>query len=240
LPTIWDRLAEQNVSRGYYFSDVPFLALWGPRYVSISHPIAEFFADCAADTLPEVAFVDPRFLGEEEGATNDDHPHADIRNGENFLDTIYDAVTSSEAWPNTILVINFDEWGGFFDHVPPPRAPVPPADALLGNDGLRGFRVPTLVISPWSRRGVVAHHVYDHTSVLAMIEWRWRLRPLTVRDATANILAEVLDFERPNFDSPDFTVPEGPFGALCPPTMAAAKNTAALAEIAAELGFPMP
>src|SRR5439155_6942254 len=119
--------------------------------------ISEFFADCSAGTLPQVSFVEPRFVGEAEGISSDDHPHADIRNGEAFLNSIYEAVTSSPNWPHTILVINFDEWGGFFEHVAPMRAPVPPADAALGSDGLRGFRVPALVISPWSRLGAVAH-----------------------------------------------------------------------------------
>src|SRR5689334_19201550 len=74
LPTIWDRLMNRGVSARYYYSDFPFLALWGTKYLPISHFIDDFFADCAAGTLPHVAYVDPRFLGEELGLTNDDHP----------------------------------------------------------------------------------------------------------------------------------------------------------------------
>jgi phospholipase C len=239
LPTIWDRLADHEVSRRYYYSDFPFLALWGPRYLDISSTIGEFFDDCAAGTLPSVSFVDPRFLGEEQGLTNDDHPHADIRNGETFLNEIYRAVTSSPDWPNTVLIINFDEWGGFFEHVPPPVGPIPSADAALGSDGRLGFRVPALVISPWSPRGTVAHGAYDHTSVLKMIEWRWNLRPLTVRDSSANNLAEALDFAHPNVAAPSFNVPSGPFGELCP--LATNEiDPALLLEFAANLGFPIP
>ena len=95
LPTIWDRLADHNISRRYYFSDIPLLAIWGSKYLSISAPIAEFFADCAAGTLPHVSFVEPRFLGESQGFSTDDHPFADIRNGEFFLNSVYAAVTSS-------------------------------------------------------------------------------------------------------------------------------------------------
>jgi len=109
-----------------------------------------------------------------------------------FLNTVYDAVVASPNWERTVLVINYDEWGGFFDHVPPTIAPDPRPD--LGT-GLRGFRVPCLVISPRARRRTIAHGTYDHTSVLKMIEWRFGLQPLTVRDAAANNLAEVLDFE---------------------------------------------
>jgi phospholipase C len=240
LPTIWDRLADHSLDAKYYFSDLPFLALWGPRYAGISHSVAEFFVDCAAGTLPKVSFVDPVFFLEEEGLSGDDHPHADIRNGEFFLNSIYEAVTASPAWPNTVLVMNYDEWGGFFEHVPPTTAPIPPADAALGSDGRRGFRVPALVISPWSPRGTVAHGLYDHTSVLKMIEWRWNLRPLTVRDAQANNLAEVLDFSRKNLSAPRFAVPPGPFGAPCTPVTAqAVENSQAALQMAADFGFPV-
>jgi len=226
LPTIWDRLAGAGLDGRYYFSDVPFLALWGPKYVPIGRPLAAFFADAAAGTLPHVAFVDPSFLGEEEGASNDDHPHADIRNGEAFLNAIYRAVTTSPAWSRTALVFNYDEWGGFFEHVSPPTAPIPRADQAVGNtDGLLGFRVPALLVSPFARREQVVHQVFDHTSVLRMIEWRWNLPALTVRDQTANNLAEALDFTALSLSAKQFDVPIGPFGTLCSaPSSALALN----------------
>jgi phospholipase C len=240
LPTIWDRLADHSLSAKYYFSDLPFLVLWGPKYAGITHLLPEFLADCAAGTLPAVSYVDPGFRFEEEGLSNDDHPHADIRNGEAFLNSVYEAVTSSPNWPNTVLVINYDEWGGFFEHVPPALAPIPPADAALGSDGRRGFRVPALVISPWSPRNSVAHGLYDHTSVLKMIEWRWNLRPLTVRDSQANNLAEVLNFSQKNLTAPTFNVPEGPFGGPCGPVSAtSAENWGAALQMAADFGFPV-
>lgn len=104
LPTIWDLLAGAGLTGRYYFSDVPTLAPWGPRYVSLANPIQQFFTDAAAATLPNVAFVDPRFLGAEFGISNDDHPHADIRNGQAFMNAIYHAVTTSPAWSRTVLV----------------------------------------------------------------------------------------------------------------------------------------
>src|SRR5204863_9364529 len=94
LPTIWDRLADHSLMGRYYYSDLPLLALWGTKYLPISHPIGDFFDDCGAGTLPHVSFVEPKFLGELEGLSNDDHPHADIRNGEHFLNRIYEALTS--------------------------------------------------------------------------------------------------------------------------------------------------
>jgi phospholipase C len=215
LPTIWDRLAKRGVRSRYYFSDVPFLALWGVKYIPISRPFFAFLDACENNTLPQVAFVDPRFLGQERGITNDDHPFADIRNGQVFLNRVYTAIANSPAWKNTVLVINYDEWGGFFDHVPPPYASIPPADQAIGNDGLLGFRVPCVVASPFARRAYVSTTTFDHTSVLKLIEWRWDLEPLTVRDAQANNLAEVLDFkakaQRPRL----FPGPSGTFGGAC-------------------------
>ena len=194
--TIWDRLKARNVPCRYYFSDVPFTALWGLRHLDISRSIWEFRDDARRGRLPAVSFVEPGFLGEIllPGMSEDEHPLADIRFGQAFLNEVYTAVVSSPNWPRTLLVINYDEWGGFFDHVPPPEGPDPRPD--LGT-ALRGFRVPCLLISPRARRGAVAHGVYDHTSVLKAIEWRWGLEPLTVRDAAARNIAEALDFERP-------------------------------------------
>ncbi len=216
LPTIWDLLSQVGVTGTYYFSDVPFLALWGNKYAAISRPFSQFLADAAAGTLPAVAFVDPRFEDESSGTSGDDHPHADIRNGEAFLNQVYDAVRTSPEWESTVLVINFDEWGGFYDHVPPPTAPIPAATVLAGDvDGRLGFRVPLLVISPFARRGFVSHETFDHTSILKLIEWRFGLPALTVRDATANNLADVLDFAHPQPAAPAFSVPAGPFGTVC-------------------------
>src|SRR5262249_55378271 len=138
---------------------------------------------------------------------------------------VYEAVTSSPNWENTVLVINYDEWGGFFDHVPPPLAPQTDLDASIGNDGRLGFRVPCVVISPLARRGFIAKKQYDHTSILAMIEWRWGLEALSARDASANNLAQVLDFSRSkDLSAPRFEVPAGPFGEVCTQELLAAKK----------------
>jgi len=223
LPTIWDRLEEAGLEGGYYWSDVPFLALWGAKYLPLSRSFSQFIADAAAGTLPHVSFVEPRFLGAEFGLSGDDHPYADIRNGQAFMNRVYQAVVTSPAWSRTLLVFNYDEWGGFFDHVPPPTAAIPPADAAAGNqDGRLGFRVPCMVVSPFARRRHVSNLVMDHTSILRMIEWRFNLEPLTERDATANNLADALDFSRPNLAAKRLNVPAGPFGRACQPFSARA------------------
>lgn len=219
LPTIWDRLAAAGRTGRYYYSDEPFVALWGAKYLPIARPVDAFFADAAAGTLPDVAFIDPLFGGEDQGISNDDHPHADIRAGEHFMHSIYTAVTTSPAWERTVLVFNFDEWGGFFDHVPPPIGAISPIDIAAGyTDGRLGFRTPLLVVSPFARANYVAHEVYDHTSILKMVETRWGLAPLTARDATANNLANVLDFNSPARAPAAYPVPPITIGAACPAT----------------------
>jgi len=244
LPTIWDRLADGGVSARYYFNDIPFVALWGLKYLPISRPYSEFLADADAGTLPAVAFVDPRFIDEASGTSADDHPHADIRNGEAFLNVAYTAVTRGPGWAKTVFIISYDEWGGFFEHVPPTAAPIPPADQIAGNaDGLRGFRVPCLIVSPFARRAFVAHTLFDHTSVLRLIEWRWDLDPLTERDATANNLAEALDLKakvKKQPAPPTFAVPAGPFGAAC--VSAASQDElswAVVRDLARTFGWPV-
>ena len=203
LPTIWDRLAEKGVSaRSYYATGEPFLENWGGKYKSIIHSYPEFLDDCRKGRLPHVAYVDPPRKGDQEGLSTDYHPFGDVRAAEWWVNETYNAVTRSKHWRSTVMVITFDEWGGFFDHVRPPLAKDVSAEYQL-----RGFRVPTLVISPFARRRHVSHTVFDHTSILKMIEWRWGLEPLSVRDRNANNLATVLDFRHRNVRVPRYKVP---------------------------------
>jgi phospholipase C len=227
LPTIWDSLEQQNVSRRYYKAGTgigsSFLQLWGPlKYNSITSQVDQFYRDCKNGSLPAVSFIDPTFTSGSCGSetpASDDHPHSDIRDGEVFLANVYSNIVTSPNWSSTVLIINFDEWGGFFDHVSPPVLPpyqIPPDEAALGNDGTLGFRVPCLVISPWSRGSKVVSEQFDHCSVLKMIERRWQLPTLTVRDATANNLADALNLAHPDFSQPPpVNVPQGPFGKAC-------------------------
>jgi phospholipase C len=123
--------------------------------------------------------------------------------------------------------VTYDEWGGFFDHVPPPRAAAPNTvdPDLIDGRALLGLRVPTIVASPWSRNEErdeprVRHAVTDHTSILKLIEWRWGLPPLTSRDGSSDIrnLADVLVFQRPQFEVPELPTPAAPPPEPCPPT----------------------
>jgi phospholipase C len=224
LPTIWDRLAAAGVSANYYYNNLPFLGLWGAKYVSISRPYADFLLAAAAGTLSAVSFVDPIYTVLDDGTGNDDHPHADIRKGDRFLYDTFEAVARGPKWANTVFVVNFDEWGGFFDHVAPPRAAasnnVDPD--LVNGKALLGLRVPTVIASPFSAGTAndprVSALVFDHTSVLKLIEWRWGLAPLTARDASNDVqnLAYALNFENPNDSVPALPLPVAPvLGAPC-------------------------
>lgn len=123
LATIWDSLAAAGVSHAYYFNNVPYLALWGVKYLGITKTFDDFKSDAAKGMLPAVSFVDPRYTVLDDGTGNDDHPHADIREGDRFLFDVFEAVAKGPGWSSTVLVINFDEWGGFFEHVPPAARP---------------------------------------------------------------------------------------------------------------------
>jgi phospholipase C len=207
LPTIWDRLADGGVT-GTSYGRMP--TYFGDRHPGLIRPATAFIADAAAGTLPHVTFVDPT-------GSNDYHPHNDIRSAEAYMASIYRAVTTSPVWRSTLLIITFDEWGGFFDHVVPPPAPIPQIERDAGNlDGLRGFRVPCFLVSPFARRRYVSSRVYDHASILRLIEWRWGLPPLSERDAQANNLAEELDFTRSDTNAPVIDIPTGPFAGRCP------------------------
>ncbi|PYT81419.1 MAG: phospholipase [Acidobacteria bacterium] len=218
LPTIWDELAAAGVTGNYYYSNVPFTALWGTRYVGISKLYDEFLAAAASGTLPAVSFVDPSYTVLDDGTGNDDHPHADIREGDQFLYQTFQAVANGPGWANTVFIVNFDEWGGFFDHVPPPRAT---AANLVDTDivdgkTLLGMRVPTVIASPFTKGNSnspqVNDLVFDHTSVLQLIEWRWGLQPLTPRDASNDInnLAYALNLTASDTAIPSLPVPQAP------------------------------
>lgn len=219
LPTIWDRLSEAGIAANYYFSNVPYLALWGTKHVGICRLHEDFMEAAQRGTLPAVSFVDPHYTLLDDGAGNDDHPHADIRKGDRFLYDLYRAVAGGPQWASTVLVITFDEWGGFFDHVVPPRAAAGNSldpDVVDGKT-LLGLRVPTVIASPWSRHNPTdpqpSSVVFDHTSVLKLIEWRWSLLPLTARDGGSDVgnLAEALDFGNHDAQLPNIAEPHPPF-----------------------------
>ncbi|MEX2555126.1 MAG: alkaline phosphatase family protein [Actinomycetota bacterium] len=206
-PTIWDRLNDAGVDWAFYGSDVPTIALFFHEIYEnpgkVRH-ITDFYIDAALGLLPKVAFIDPAFFT----YGNDDHPARDIKAGQRFIQDAFLAVAEGPQWYDTSTgkgaawVMTYDEWGGFYDHVAPPTAPDPMASTNHCDDwGQLGFRVPTILASPFSKPNFVGANVYDHTSILKMIEWNFGLDPVVgtvsnpvTRDGFANNLAEVLDF----------------------------------------------
>lgn len=243
LPTIFDRFIAKGIPANYYYSDVPFTALYGTRLIGNSQPFATFLAEAAAGTFPAFSLIDPRFIGESQGTSADDHPVSDIRNGQSFLNQIYDAVRTSPAWGKTLLIVTYEEWGGFFDHVAPFKRPVSYAESALGNDGLLGCRVPMVLIGPRARRGNVSSLAFDPSSIHKFLAWRFGLDPLGVRCSLSdtNNLAYALDFtDLPNLAAPAFNVPVGPFGGACQGTVTSGvPGLEQLSTLATSLGFPI-
>jgi phospholipase C len=229
LPTIWDQLSPipntQGIPTGaYFFRDLPFLALWRLKYYPFWHlfgpgdtdvlgvPVTTMsFLDMVSQgLLPNVSFVDPDFALADDGTGSDDHPKADIRRGERFIADTYHALASAGYLDSTALVITFDEWGGFFDHVVPPQviddtdpatvdhtgnSSTPTDGQLLPNYAQLGFRVPAIVVSNLARARVAHDGPFEHCSTLKMIESTFGLQPLTARDANAMDLGQVLRHE---------------------------------------------
>jgi len=227
LPTIWDQLSPipntQGIpTGGYFFRDLPFLALWGLKYYPFWHLFAPgdtdvlgipvntlpFLDTVAQGLLPNVSFVDPEFALADDGTGGDDHPKADIRRGERFIADTYHALADAGYLDNTVLVITFDEWGGFFDHVRPPQViddtnpatvdhtgnSTTPTDGRLVPDYTQlGFRVPAIVVSNLAAARVAHSGPFEHTSTLKMIESTFGLHPLTARDGNAMDLRQVLN-----------------------------------------------
>lgn len=182
--------------------------------------IGHFFHHAAAGTLPPVSIVDPDFERDSE-----ENPQ-DIRLGEGFAAAVINAVMHGPGWPHTLLIWLYDEHGGYYDHVPPPPAVEPDGvlpHSLAGSTGLLrwlvkhsglsprlraldssegrydryGFRVPAVVVCPYAKRDYVSSTVFDHTSVLKLIEQKWNLPPLTRRDAAAVAPWDLIDLSVP-------------------------------------------
>jgi phospholipase C len=210
--TIFAALAAAGVSNRYFYVDVPVSALWGQEGLARSGPVSEYYERCATGTLPQVSFVDPYFAGsagEGPGASGDEHPHGDVRMGQAFMADVVHAFMESPQYKNGLLFITYDEWGGFFDHVRPPRVPDQRNSRKLSEDyGQMGFRLPTIAVSPYARRGHVAHSVYGFESILKLISYRFGLKPLNKRVAYARNIGRSLDFaSKPRLDPRTCRVP---------------------------------
>jgi phospholipase C len=235
LPTIWDQLSpiansDGIPTGGYYYRDAPILALWASpaiepgatfKYQAFMHPFSDadaataalsagtsFIAACENGTLPNVCYIDPAFDDEGTGTSGDDHPQGDIRLGERFIADAYHALADNGYLDDTVFIVTFDEWGGFYDHVRPPQVidDTNPANVMHAGDSTTptdgqlypnykqlGFRVPGIVVTNLARPHRVVHEgPFEHCSSLALIESTFGLTPLTARDRHARNLQELL------------------------------------------------
>jgi phospholipase C len=241
-PTIFDRLEAAGVSWKIYSNELytsaaaftGFMGRFGPNGASPHiFKLAQFDTDVAGGTLPAVAYI--------ERADNDEHPGlgANIQAGVKDTARLINEVMNSSAWKDSVFILTFDEAGGLYDHVPPPtNVPSPdgikPVDICTsasdprcanakfthgtppydpdGNFTRYGFRVPTVVISPFARPGYVSHRVTDSTSWLKFVETRFKLAPLTARDAAASDMLDFFDFQNAPWKKPPSNPPATPIG----------------------------
>jgi phospholipase C len=207
--TIFNALSRRGISNRYFFTDLPVAALWGAPGLARSGQVQEYYERCASGTLPALSFVDPAFEDEGSGTSGDEHPHGDVRAGQAFMSDVVHAFMESKQWKRGALFIVYDEWGGFFDHVRPPRVPDIRSSPDINQDfGQMGFRIPAVAVSPWARRGHVDHTIYGFESILKLIEYRYGLSPLTTRDRYARNIGRSFDFEsKPRLDPPELPHP---------------------------------
>jgi len=187
-PTIFDRLNEKSISWKVYFGDTPLSLLfthqWEPKNAACHRPMPEFFQDVAGDPakFPDFAFIEPSYM---QPGANDAHPPHDIFESDALLASVYNAIRAKdELWQSTLLVVLCDEHGGFYDHVPPPKAVPPDHHQEEYTFDLYGLRVPALLISPYVGKGVFSE-VLDHTSLLKYLQVKWNLGYLGDRTAQA-------------------------------------------------------
>lgn len=200
--TIFDRLEERGISWKFYINNydpnlnyrslaemtyLPPQVQWVPllgfdRFLDDTElssrivDLDEYYQDLNNGTLPAVSYV--LLLGATE------HPISDVTLGQRVTRTMIQALMQSKAWDSSAFFITYDDWGGWYDHIPPPQ---------VDEYGL-GFRVPTILVSAYARKGHIDHTQLEHTSFLKFIEENWGIPPLATRDAQANNFLSAFDF----------------------------------------------
>jgi phospholipase C len=207
FPTIFDQLQASGVSWKFYVQnydrDITFRTppesedadrisqvVWCPllamtRFVDDpalnSHivDLDEYYEDLRSNALPAVSYIIPSGASE--------HPPGSIRAGQRFVSSLIHALMQSDIWESSAFMVTYDDWGGWYDHVPPPQ--VDPFGY--------GFRVPAFLVSAYAREGHIDSTVMDFSSISRFIEENWGLEPIAERDAAANTFMLAFDFERP-------------------------------------------
>ena len=191
----------------------------------------QFLDDCAKGNLPDYSFIEPNYNDHEgdsgEEVANDQHPDHNVQAGEFFIAQVYNAIKSSPLWPNTALLIVYDEHGGIYDHVVPPACKPDQFTASANDTGTGmpfafdrlGVRVPAILVSPWIPAGTVVNRVFDHASIPATITkfFLGDYSPRSPRETNADVFIEpnsgavdaarnLLSLDVMRTDCPDFDV----------------------------------
>ncbi len=193
--TVYDRLNARGIDWRVYFGDIPHSLVMShqrrPENLLRHRPLAEFYADAADanNPFPPYSFLEPHYYWPNQ---NDDHPPHPTARAEQLIANVYNALRKNQAlWQTTLLVVLYDEHGGFYDHVSPPAAVPPDGHTEEYTFDRLGPRVPALLVSPWVDAGVVPT-VFDHTSLLRYLSDKWNLDPLTARVTQANSFADAI------------------------------------------------
>ena len=209
MRTVFSVLSERGISWKIYYPDITYAMLFKDLFDAPElRPLDEYFTDAKAGTLPAVAFIDLAQTSLN-GPAVDEHPSVNIQLGQAAVADVIAALMASPNWKDSAMFLTYDEHGGFYDHVPPPTACIPddvtpqnaPEDPTA-TYGRLGFRVPLMVISPFAKAGFVSHVVYDHSSILRFIETRHDLPAFTRRDANADAMLDLFNFDAPPFLTP--------------------------------------
>ncbi|OWM65502.1 hypothetical protein CDL15_Pgr009092 [Punica granatum] len=250
--TIFDSLRENGrLDFGIYYQSIPstlfYRNLRKLKYVPNFHQYdLKFERDARNGHLPNLTVIEPRYFDLVGLPANDDHPSHDVANGQKLVKEVYEALRASPQWNQTLLIITYDEHGGFYDHVKTPFRDVPNPDGNTGPapyffkfDRL-GVRVPTIMVSPWIKKGTVISNPvgptpnseFEHSSIPATIKKMFNITSnfLTHRDAWAGTFEQVVgELTSPRTDCPE-TLPE-----VTPMRTTQAKENGGLSEFQGEI-----
>lgn len=235
--TIFDALTQAGITWKVYVTDMGANGTEPSTYLTMFAgyappnplpanvvPATQFLTDAQNGTLPQVAMI--------EGGYNsglDEHPKNNVQVGAQYVESLINGLMTSPSWKDSVFILTYDEAGGLYDHVPPQPAANPdgiaPVD-LLPNDicttpggsncdfNYTGFRVPLLVVSPFTKKNYVSHTITDYTAILKFIETRFNISPLTQRDAVQIDMTEFFDFQGVPWATPP-TPPAQATGGVC-------------------------
>jgi len=209
MKTIFDALGKNGFSWNIYYGDVPQSIILQHHWRTLDRfkQFNKFYTDIEMGALATYSFIEPRYINFHEWKATDQHPPHDVKLGEYLIAEVYDTLRNSQYWEKSLLVVLYDEHGGFYDHVSPP-GPVPSPDGKKSKhppfDFTRlGVRIPAILVSPFVEKGQVDSTIYEHSSIPATIKALFNLpEGLTARDKAANMFEKNLSRRLPRTDAP--------------------------------------